>query len=330
VGNGTAVEVGRVIASEGGRVTFARFMELALYHPILGYYRRPGGSRIGRAGDYLTSVSVSSLFGRILARHFLQLQDDLGRPADYEILECGGHAGQLRRDVLAAAPQLRYRVLEVGDELPPTIAGCVFSNELLDALPVHRVRAAQGQWQEIYVQVEEPGFAEDLGPLSDVRLGAYLAQLPAAAMEGYEVEVNLRALEWIGEVARRLRQGFVLSIDYGDQRPGYFSPHRPRGTLRCYYRHQVHADPYARVGEQDITADVDFTALIEEGRRWGLEPVLWMDQAHYLLEIGRELIARIVEDTAGQLSAERAAIHQLLHPGAMGSRFKVLLLRKGG
>ncbi|MGA2138086.1 MAG: hypothetical protein ABSH14_04410, partial [Verrucomicrobiia bacterium] len=118
-----------------GRITFARFMELALYHARYGYYTGPG--RIGKHGDYFTSVSVGPLFGKLLAKQFVKFREELGRPAEFEVVEFGGHHGELRADVLAAAPDLRYRVIETGNPLPDSIVGCVFSNEFLDALPVH-------------------------------------------------------------------------------------------------------------------------------------------------------------------------------------------------
>ena len=313
------------IVAAGGSITFARFMELALYHPQFGYYMT-GIPRIGRHGDYFTSVSVGPLLGRILARQFQRWNVA-------EILEFGGHRGQLRNDILAAAPQLNYRGVEVGDPLPDQIAGCVFSNEFLDALPVHRVCGDQ----EIYVverasrpfmAAESPAngrdarstiFREVLGPLSDPRL----PRLPA----GYRAEINLRATDWLTDIARRLTHGFVLTIDYGFERAEYFLPHHAAGHLQCYYRHTKSGNPYVHIGEQDITAHVDFTALIEHGQSLGLEPVLFTDQAHFLLQVGEVEIADIITRNAGQYSAERNAVHQLLH-STMGQTFKVLIQRK--
>ena len=293
----------REIAAAGGRITFARFMELALYHPQFGYYRT-GQTRIGRHGDFFTSVSVGPVFGRILARQF--------RHWNAPVFEFGGRHGQLRHDVLAAAPELDYRVIEVGDAIPEAITGTIFSNEFLDALPVHRLCGDQ----EVYVTGD---FTETLGPLSDARL----PRLPA----GYRSEVNLRALAWLTDIARRLTHGYVLTIDYGFERAEYFAPQRAAGHLQCYYRHTKSGNPYTHIGEQDITAHVDFTALIEHGRQVGLEPVLFTDQAHYLLKIGEAEIAEIVARDAGKLSAERNAIHQLLH-STMGTMFRVLIQHK--
>jgi SAM-dependent MidA family methyltransferase len=320
--------VRKKIRASRGRITFAEFMEVVLYHPEAGYYTR-GRAVIGPQGDYFTSPSASPLFGRLLARQFRRFREELGHPPGFAVVELGGHRGQLRRDVLGEAPDLDYRVVEVGDELPAGLAGCFFSNEFWDALPVHRVKVVAGQWQEIYVREEGEGFADVLGPLSDPRLEAHLAGLPVEWMEGYETTVNLRAQEWMGRLGRSLERGFVLSIDYGFEREEYFSPQRPKGTLRCYFRHTLNDDYYARPGEQDLTAHVDFTALIEAGRQAGLEPALFTDQGRYLVGIGQELFAEIAERSAGRLSRERQAIHQLIHPGLMGSAFKVLIQKKG-
>lgn len=318
-------EIRREIEARGGRITFERFMDLALYHPQYGYYTSHR-EKIGKRGDFFTSVSVGPLFGKLLAKQFLKLRDELGNPSDFEIVEFGGHRGQMRADVLAAAPDLHYRIVETGDPLPDSITGCVFSNEFLDALPVHVVQVKEGTWQEIYVDAD---FKESLGPLSTPRLADFLSDLPAQHMEGYRTEVNLRALDWLSDVARRLKRGWIITIDYGHERHEYFAPHHRDGTLLCYHQHTKSANPYAHVGEQDITAHVEFTSLIEHGKTFGLEPVLFTDQSHYLLQIGESAITEIVGRTAGQPSKERAAIHQLIHPELMGRAFKVLVQRKG-
>ena len=361
-------EIRREIETRDGRITFARFMELTLYHSQHGYYSG-GRERIGKQGDYFTSVSVGSLFGKILAKQFVKFREELGNQSDFEVVEFGGHRGQFRADVLAAAPDLSYRIIETGDPLPDSIVGCVFSNEFLDALPVHLVQVKDGAWREVYVRTTTPSpepspprgegqsketsfvgqaarlpssqqrqagrlpynnddFVEVLAPLSTPRLAEYLRDLPVRYMEGYRSEVNLRALDWLTDVARRLKRGWIVTIDYGYERNEYFAPHHHDGTLLCYHQHVKSANPYANIGEQDITAHVEFTSLIEHGKKFGLETVLFTDQLHYLLQIGESEIAEIVERTAGQPSKERAAIHQLLHPELMGRTFKVLVQRK--
>lgn len=284
-GNPALIEAIRAeIARTGGRITFARFMELALYHPQHGYYTS-GRARIGRQGDFFTSVSVGPLFGRILARQFREWNVQ-------EIIEVGGHRGQLRLDT-----GLNYRIFEVGDDLPDKITGCVFSNELLDAFPVHRV---QGD-REIYVNTD---FREEFGPLSDPRL----PRLP----EGYRSEFNLRAFDWLSNIARRLT-GYLLTIDYGFERAEYFAPHHKDGHLQCYRQHTKSGNPYEHIGEQDITAHVEFTSLMEHP---DFETVLFTTQERYLMKIGTD-----------ELMAEPKAAHQLLH-STMGHAFKVLVQRR--
>jgi SAM-dependent MidA family methyltransferase len=309
---------GEIAGSPDGRITFARFMELALYHPQRGYYTRQDRPRVGKAGDFFTSVSVGPLFGRILAR-----QIEKWSVAD--VTEFGGHRGQLRADVLAASPQLNYRVVEQTDPLPDTLTGLVLSNELLDALPVHRVGVKDGQWMEYYVNDQ---FKESLGPLSDPRLAGQLAGLPVHLMEGYRTEINLRALDWLTAISQRMRTGYILTIDYGFERTDYFAPHRRDGHLQCYFQHTKNTDPYRNIGQQDITAHVEFSSLIEHGRSLGFEPVLFTDQTHFLLEAGKEIIEEIVTRTAGKISPERNAVHQLTHPNLMGHAFKILVQRR--
>jgi SAM-dependent MidA family methyltransferase len=158
-----------------------------------------------------------------------------------------------------------------------------------------------------------------LGPHSDPRL----PRLPA----GYRTEINLRALDWLTDIARRLVSGYILTIDYGFDQREYFAPHHKDGHLQCYYRHAKSTDPYQHIGEQDITAHVEFTSLIEHGEKLGLETVLFTDQAHFLLEAGKDIIEEIVARDAGKPSRDRNAVHQLLH-STMGRAFKVLVQRK--
>jgi SAM-dependent MidA family methyltransferase len=181
-------------------------------------------------------------------------------------------------------------------------------------------------WNEVYLT---KNLTETLGQLSKGRIADHLRDLTVRLMEGYTTEVNLRALDWLEDVASRLERGFVLTIDYGHEREDYFSPQHSRGTLLCYHRHTKNDNPYQHIGEQDITAHVEFTSFIEHGKQFGLEPVLFTDQSHYFLQIGLPVIAEIVERTAGQLSKERQSIHQLIHPELMGRTFKVLVQKKG-
>jgi len=319
-------EICAAIARAGGGITFARFMELALYHPLYGYYTSDA-ARIGKHGDFFTSVSVGPLFGKILAQYFRKLRSESG-VEDFAIWEFGGRGGELRTDVLAVAPELKWNIIEAGDPLPDEMIDCVFSNELLDALPVHRVQVRGGVWRELFVAASTAGFVEVAGPLSDPRLAEAVRDLPIAQMEGYRTEINLRALDWLTQIAARLRHGWMLTFDYGFERADYFAPHRRDGHLQCYCRHQRHGNPFANIGAQDITTHVDFSAFVEHGRALGLETLWFCDQGKFLLDEGADLIREIVERDAGKHSTERNAIHQLIHPAHMGRAFKALLLRK--
>lgn len=311
---------------ERGPLSFAEYMQRVLYHPSLGYYASTE-SPIGPRGDYFTSVSATRLFGRMLARVLSRWRDEL-TAGPFAVYEFGAHQGQLRADVLNEISDLEYHTFEFSDALPEQLRGCVLSNELLDALPFHRVKVIGGQWRELFVDATEDGLTFRPGPLSDPELELQLAELPAHLMEGYETEVSLRALHWLRQVTGRLEAGYLLSIDYGHDTVEYFAPRRTRGGLRCYYRHQLSDDPFQHLGEQDITADVNFGMLMAEGERLGLQTVSFVDQSRFLLKNAGDLVREIVERDAGQFSRDRNALHLLTHPSMLGGPFKVLVQRK--
>ncbi|MDA0576913.1 MAG: SAM-dependent methyltransferase [Verrucomicrobia bacterium] len=318
------------IATQGGAIPFERFMELALYAPALGYYTRPRPSPVGKSGDFVTSVSLGPLFGRILAGQVARFRDRLGAAPDFAVVEYGAHRGALRAHITAELPDVPYRALDVGDPPPDAIMGCVLANEFLDALPVHRVRVHAGHWHELHVACgETPGtYREQIGPRVHPRLAAALADLPVALMEGYTTEVNLRALDWIDHIAKRLRRGFVWICDYGFERHDFFAPHRALGTLTGYQNHRRQGDPLHDVGNQDLTAHVEFTSLMEHAVRAGFEIETFTEQGRYLLQTGETLIRTLVEAEAGRVSALRGTLHELTHPNLMGRAFKVLVLKK--
>lgn len=313
---------------ERGPMTFADYMEAVLYHPELGYYRRRK-SPIGVEGDFFTSVSATRLFGRLLACALRQWQSEF--PGPFTVYEFGAHQGQLSRDLRTELPDVEVRSFDAGDPLPDTLRGCVVSNELLDAMPFHRVKVVSGEWREQYVTLTatpEAGLGWQLGPVSSPELEAELSPLPRHVMEGYETEVSLRALGWTRDIARRLERGIVLSIDYGHDTLEYYSPRRAKGGLRCYRQHQLSDDPFLFPGEQDITCDVNFGSIHQVAADAGLEVVELTDQSRFLLRVGAEVIREIAERDAGELSRDRNEIHLLTHPQFMGPRFKVSVLRK--
>lgn len=339
---------------------FRDFMELALYCPELGYYeneRHP----FGKKGDFYTAPGVHPVFGETLARDLLQKWRQLGIRSPLLIVEFGAGQGTLARDILdgirSLAPDLfpavDYRIVEKSGRLRQlqrlalenypvkwlsslddlgSFTGIVLSNELMDAFPVHLVERGGDETREIYVAEQNGRLAECTGPLSDPRIIAYIRDYAPPLRPGQRIEVNLAALDWLREVGDSLRSGFVITIDYGDEANVLYEG-RTGGTLRAYRRHQLAPNPLEQPGEQDLTADVNFTALIRYGERLRLQPVFYGTQAQYLLQAG------ILENAAAETGTDpfrdggvkrNLAIKHLILPGGMGERFKVLVQRKMG
>ncbi|MEI6560836.1 MAG: SAM-dependent methyltransferase [Verrucomicrobiota bacterium] len=345
--------------ARNGPIPFRRFMERALYDPAHGYYAS-GRAAIGRHGDFLTSVSVGPLFGRLLAVQFEEMWERLERPARFAIVEQGANTGDFAHDVLSAAqarPEffaaLHYAIVEpfaanaarqrerltpfVGKvtwhaslEALPAFTGVHFSNELLDALPVHRVVFRNGAWREQYVaaQADSDSLCWSDGPLSTPALSAPLAHLPQ--IEGYATEINLEAPAWLESVARPLERGYVLVADYGHARTEYYLPERTEGTLTGYRQHRRCENPLADPGEQDLTAHVEFTTLAECAQQAGMTLAGFTDQHHFLAALGRPVFPDITDPA--QLTPERSkamrAFATLVHPTLMGRGFQFLALAK--
>ena len=354
----------RAEIAAAGPIPFARFMELALYHPQYGYYVRPvddpAQERIGWSGDFYTSSDVHPILGQALAKQAQQLDACLGHPDPFTVVEMGPGKGLLARDFLTAcrnAPQnlsdrLRYILIErsasmralqhhnvapwVGqagratwldrlEDLPPdSVTGLFFSNELVDAFPVHRLAVSDGHPQEIYVDYGENGFREVYRPLSR-ELAAYLREGDISLPDGYRTEVNLNAVRWMKQVAQVMARGAVLTIDYGHTAEDLYGPDRKNGTFLCYYSQMTSEDAYDRVGEQDMTAHVDFTALAQAGQQAGLEVTGFTNQMSFLIGLGAE---QFLESLQPESAEFYAAIH-LLRPDGMGRTFKVLVQHKG-
>lgn len=340
-------------------------MELALYHPASGYYVRPTDDphteRIGWSGDFYTSSDVHPILGEALAKQALQIDTLLGRPDPLTVVEMGPGKGLLARDFLAAGARLpesfsrrlRYLLIErspamrdlqrqqlaawIGpghpvswvdhlSELPTeSVVGLFLSNELVDAFPVHRVQMVAGRAQEIYVQWRDGTFSETLGPLSSPALEQYLGRFAPTLADGYRTEINLAAEQWMREVARCLARGLVITIDYGHTSQDLYGPDRSQGTLLCYYHQTASEDPYSRVGEQDMTAHVDFTCLATVGEEAGLHTTGFTNQMSFLMGLGMEQMLEALQPE----SPEFYAAIQLLRPEGMGRTFKVLIQHKG-
>ncbi|BAY92645.1 MULTISPECIES: class I SAM-dependent methyltransferase [unclassified Tolypothrix] len=378
----------RIQTSPQRRITFAEYMDMVLYHPEHGYYSS-NAVKIGfEGGDFFTSVHLGNDFGELLAEQFLQMWEILGQPDTFSLVEMGAGQGLLASHILNYCQQnyskffaaLEYIIVEKSPSLkqeqqqtlqdfsvqwcdleeitPNSITGCFFSNELVDALPVHQFILEVGELREIYVTTRGKGdidvsplptfssaaanlsfpssFVEISGEPSTPRLAEYfdLVEIEitkGAYTDGYRSEINLAALDWLSIVADRLQCGYVLTIDYGYPASRYYNPRRSQGTLQCYYHHRHHDNPYVNIGQQDITAHVDFTALERWGDRCGLDKVGFTQQGLFLMALG--LGTRIAalshqEQSISQLLRRRESLHELLNPLGLGG-FGVLVQSKG-
>jgi SAM-dependent MidA family methyltransferase len=350
--------------ARSGPIPFVRFMDLALYHPQFGYYMRPpekGTERIGWSGDFYTSSDVHPILGQALAKQARQLDALLGHPAPFTVVEMGAGKGLLARDFLqtmlaqqdSICERLRYVLVEGSPAMrelqrqhlapwlsqagliawvekldslaPASVTGLFFSNELVDAFPVHRIQMAGGQAQELFVDYHDGKFVEVLRPLSTPKLAAHIRRLNLSLPEGYRTEINLLAQEWMRQVAQTVDRGVVLTIDYGHTAQDLYGPDRPRGTFLCYYHQMASENPFERIGLQDMTAHVDFSSLATIGQEAGLPVTGFTNQMSLLMGLG-------IEDMIAHLDPEspefRAAIH-LLKLDGMGRTFKVLIQHKG-
>ena len=344
-----------------GPITFADFMRECLYHPTHGYYSK---AEFARFSDYYTSVDVHPIFGRLLARQFCEMWERLGRPSEFMLVECGAGVGRLAAHVLdfsesqlpdfyealwyvaversgarreqAAGRSKRHA--EAGRfaasiEIPARIpAGCVFSNELLDALPVHRTVMYGGTLREVLVNFADDSFVDSIALLSTCAIQEYFTTQGIVLQEGQHAEAGLETCDWITEVGRRLERGYVLTIDYGHRAAELFDDLHMRGTLLAYQNHRATENYYALPGEQDLTAHVNFTALETWGKRAGLETVGLTSQTSFLLALGRgNEFADLYNGRQTELEQARARLQlkTLIYPEGMGERFQVLIQQKG-
>jgi SAM-dependent MidA family methyltransferase len=347
------------IAANGGQITFARYMDLALYAPGLGYYSA-GSHKLGEAGDFVTAPELSPLFSRCVARQCEQVLAHLGGG---DILEVGAGSGVMAADVLAELEALDclpgcYFILEVSADLRqrqqqmvaarvPHLAGRVYwldalpvagfqgvvlANELLDAMPVHVFGVAEKASYERYVACGDGRFIWSDGPLSDARLAERIVTLAEARGEfapGYISEINLAAEAWLRSIAALLTRGMVLLIDYGFPRHEYYHAQRNAGTLMCHYRHRAHPDPLILPGLQDITAHVDFTALAEVASKVGLTVAGFTTQAYFLLSSGlNEMTGMSDPNDVRQHVLLMQQVKKLTLPSEMGELFKVMALTR--
>lgn len=344
-----------------GPITFERFMAMALYEPGLGYYAS-AKTDIGQAADFYTSTNLHALFGVMVGEQAVEMWKALGRPDSFTLVEQGPGRGLFAKDFLdhiVNAHQELYKALTYCMlELNPFLIerqrtllsahsgairwcsnmdeinageGVLFSNELVDSFPVHLLEFQEDGIREIYVCEKDGRLAFQPGDLSEKEeIGNYFAGIGFSGFTGYRTELNLNAKRWISDASHLFDRGYIITVDYGFNTHDYYSPERSTGTLLCYYRHQTNDEPLLRVGEQDITAHVNFSALAEWGLEAGLRPMGFVSQSSFLLnmEIDRHIArlhAELPEDKYLQAAAQ---VRSLLMPDGVGESHKILIQSK--
>ncbi|MEO5675126.1 MAG: SAM-dependent methyltransferase [Chitinophagales bacterium] len=341
--------------AEEGPISFHDFMQMSLYYPELGYYTN-AAEKIGTKGDYYTSPAFTSVFGEMVAKQVEEMWCLMDKN-EFTVVEFGGGTGTLCKDILRQAKhnesfydKLTYCIIEKNSSLLkanfndtwmmnkvkwlnslseiPEVTGCILSNELIDNFPVHRV-AMEDILMEVYVDYQNE-FIEILKPAS-ADLLKYFEELTVVLPKGFRTEINLKAIEWIKEVANTLKSGFVITIDYGFPSSELYMDQRRDGTLMCYYRHTINDDPYSSIGRQDITAHVNFSALCRWGIKNGLACSGYTDQFYFLHALGIANHLREMEKNnkvnVEEHQRQLFLIHTLLMD--LGRKLKVLIQQKG-
>ena len=356
----------RICSCGQRQITFAEYMEMCLYDPDYGYYNSRAIA-IGTEGDFFTSTSISSDFGELLAKQIKEYWDSLGQPANFQLVEMGAGEGVLSKIILDYCKlkysnfyqNINYIIIEKSHQLKNrqqqllnpqiypikwltwleiddnSIVGCFFSNELIDALSVHKVVKKSGQLREIYITVENNLLTEKVDQLSTLSIEKYFHEngidlTDESYPDNYQTEVNLNAIELITKIGQKLKRGYVLTIDYGYNASKYYHPQRYQGTLQCYYQHRYHDNPYVNLGTQDITAHVNFTSLEIAGEKIGLQKIDFTPQALFLMGLGLGDRLNALSDgtmSLDQIWQRRNQLHELMNPHGLGG-FSVLIQRK--
>lgn len=355
----------RIEKKETKSIPFSEFMELALYHPDWGYYSKPVSRKVGRQGDFFTSVSVGETYGFLLSEK-IRAERIAVFPQDrpFRIVEQGAHDGQLAIDIVRSLSRAEasgmgdwdYCIVEprkpVRDSLEerlkheedypswdgkirvvPSLAeaasphGIFVCNELLDAFPFDRVKREGGEWRELQVGIEKDALAWVVRPLRE-EIRELVEELPRDLPEGYSTEICPAIVSWMAEVATLFEQGRWWLIDYGFEADDYYASHRSSGTFRCFREHQASEDPFTAVGETDITAHVDFSLVCRSGQDAGLTWDNFTDQHHFLTEAARDWLLSMEGQAPDPETAKQLRQFQTLtHPGMMGKQFKIATLR---
>ncbi len=339
-----------------GSISFPEFLDLALYHPSLGYYARTD-AQVGKKGDFYTSVSVGSLFGQLLARRFADWWEVNGKPSAWRVLEIGAHDGKLGADILTALREistdawesLEYAVSEPlpvlreaqRDRLTPIarnlnlsaslseiatspLPGVAFGNEILDALPFHLVEFVSKKWHEIHVNTNSQNSLSLVPNSPGDSLAKKLASIGTDFPEGYCTEIRTNFPAFLESVSACLTDGLLLFIDYGFAAPEYYDTQRTSGTLRTFSKHKAAEDPLDRPGEIDITAHVDFTELARSAETLGYFPTEFSNQGSYLTHLAKPLILSGAFENPKTI----AQFQSLTHPAHLGGKFHVIEFEK--
>ena len=349
----------RPLIEREGPLPFASFMELALYHEEYGYYSDPARTRVGRTGDFATSVSVGNAFGRLLSIRIYQAWEAHGKPASFSVLELGPEDGSLARDILWAARKqdpsfhraLDYVACEPSTRKREALAssfaatgepklsvvstskvhrsrrGVILANEILDALPVHLVRFSSGEWKELLVTLGNNHLDWNEAPIPSGPLQDHLANLPSGLPDGYTTEVCLQLLPLFHELAGAFDDSLLLFIDYGFERSDYYHPDRTEGTLQTYAGHRAGTNPLEDPGQRDLSTHLEFTSMREAAHAAGLHPLGSARQESYLVHLASGLLKGL---SSGEDDHEFLRQFQTLtHPAFFGSRFHAFEFAKG-
>ncbi len=347
------------IRSEGP-INFEAFMEMALFYPGLGYYSREI-TRIGRYGDFYTSPHLHPIFGAMIGRQMLEMWEVMERQS-FKIVEMGAGEGYLLKDmfdyfkaflsqeardfmgglscaIVEMNPTVRDRQRRLLDDYSEMIewfediedldsfAGCFLSNELLDSFPVRLIEMDE-ELKEVFVCIDDDNNLMEIKRPGSIEARKYLEEFNITLPRGYRTEINLRIRDWLYKINKKLREGFIMTIDYGYSAHDYYSEERNKGTLLCYHNHRVNDDPFSHIGEQDITAHINFSSLKKWGEDIGFSTIGFCEQGPYLVSLG---IDGMIKELCGDVPdpVQTAKIKGLLLPEGMGESHKVMIQYKG-
>jgi SAM-dependent MidA family methyltransferase len=297
-----------------GPITFAKFMDFALYDREYGYYARCS-NKIGKSGDFYTSPTVHKAFGQVISNFIGR------RSLDYICIDSSQANLKKSKDLLADHKE-KVKWHRNISELKGKFNAIVLSNEFFDSLPFHRIKFKDNSPQEIYVSVNQNGFFELLGDISNSEILKVIDNLHLSFAEDQQIEINLNYKSVLKQISKLLNMGIMISLDYGYLQSELYSPTRHEGTYRCFHNHKLSVNPYQNIGEQDITSSVDFSSLINIGKQNGLSTVKYTTQGQFLVDWG------ILETIEEANEEQRATIKNLFLPGTMGDKFKVLIQQK--